>query len=384
VAVRRLAATALTRIDTEGAYANLVLPALLERSDLDERDRALVTQLVYDTTRRRRSLDWLVDRFVLTEPDPEARVLLRLGADQLAFSEVPAHAAVGATVAAAPRRLRGFVNAVLRRLADDLAANGPPDWPDLATRLSYPDWVVERLAADLGEVDAAAALEAMDEPGRVHRRPDGYVQDLASQWVVEAVGARPGELVADLCSAPGGKATGLAAAGARVVAVDQGRTRVGLVAGNVARLGYADRVHVVRGDAAAPPLRVGAFDRVLVDAPCSGLGVLGRRPDARWRVSAEAVAELAALQRRLVEAAVGLVRPGGLLTYSVCTMTHAETLGVDEYLADRFADLVPLDPPGPPWRRRGRGAQLLPQDAGTDGMFVLRLELPEPPRPTPG
>jgi 16S rRNA (cytosine967-C5)-methyltransferase len=131
-------------------------------------------------------------------------------------------------------------------------------------------------------------------------------------------------------------------------------------------------VVAVTADGARPPWREGAFDRVLVDAPCSGLGTLRRRPDLRWRIETDAVGRLAGLQRRLLAAAAGLVRPGGTLVYSVCTLTAAETTGVDEWLATTRPDLVPTAPPAEPWRRWGRGAMLLPQAAGTDGMCLFR------------
>lgn len=368
VPARRVAVDALVRID-EGAYANLVLPLLLERSGLDRRDRAFVTELVYGTTRMRRACDWLVDRFVDRPLEPEVRALLRLGAYQLAFLGTPPHASVSATVDVAPKRARGLVNAVLRRLARERA----PRWPDPATRLSYPDWVVHRLAADLGADVAQAALEQMNVAPPVTERADGYVQDAASQEVAAYVGAAAGERVADLCSAPGGKATAMASGGpALVVAADLSPTRARLVAGNAGRLDL-DNVAVVVADAALPPLRPGGFDRVLLDAPCSGLGVLRRRPDARWRIQPDDVDRLAALQRRLLDGAAALVRPGGVLVYSVCTLTGAETVEVDRWLASAHPELVPVEPPGPPWTPLGRGARLLPQDAGTDGMFAVGL-----------
>jgi 16S rRNA (cytosine967-C5)-methyltransferase len=132
-------------------------------------------------------------------------------------------------------------------------------------------------------------------------------------------------------------------------------------------------VATVVADGTAPPLRPGAADRVLVDAPCSGLGVLRRRPDARWRIRQEDLARLTVLQRRLLDAAAALVRPGGTLVYSVCTLTLAETAATDRWLADAHPDLLPLPPPGDPWAPAGRGALLLPQAAGTDGMYLLRL-----------
>jgi 16S rRNA (cytosine967-C5)-methyltransferase len=364
---RAVALDVLDRIDGEGAYANLALPAALDRSGLDGRDRGFATDLVYGTTRMRRACDFLVDRFLARPVEPGVRNALRLGAYQLVFAGVAPHAAVGETVAVAPRKARGLVNAVLRRVAET-----PVNWPDDATRLSVPDWVAELLAADLGPGDAAAALAAMNEPATVAERPDGYVQDPASQQVAEAVGVAPGERVLDVCAAPGGKATALAAAGGWVVAADARPGRAGLVAANAARLRLGDRVAVVAADGTAPPWRPGSFDRVLVDAPCSGLGTLRRRADLRWRVEPEAVERLAALQGRLLAAAADLVRPGGALVYAVCTLTAAESTGVDAGLASGRPDLVPADPPGGPWRPWGRGAILLPQAAGTDGMCLFR------------
>jgi 16S rRNA (cytosine967-C5)-methyltransferase len=260
------------------------------------------------------------------------------------------------------------VNAVLRRVAEA----GPPRWPDPPTRLSYPDWVVRRLAADLGPAAAEAALERMNQAPAVTEREDGYVQDLASQWVAEAVGAQPGEVIADLCAAPGGKATLMAEAGPRlVVAGDLQPHRVELLRHNVQRLGLQN-VAPMTADARCPPLR--PVDRVLVDAPCSGLGVLRRRPDARWRIEEADVDRLARLQRELLAAATEILRPGGVLAYSVCTLTRAETEDVDGWLAEAYPSFVALPPPGEPWAPVGRGARLLPQEADTDGMYLLRLQ----------
>ena len=363
---RALALDALGRID-EGAYANLVLPGMLDHSNLPERDRGFVTELVYGTTRMRRACDFLVDRFVMRPLDGPTRNALRLGAYQLHFLQTPAHAAVSATVDVAPKRSAGLVNAVLRKVA-----SAPVQWPDDATRLSYPDWIVERLVEDLGAEDAIGALEQMDRNPEVTTRADGYVQDLASQWVAEAVGAQAGERVADTCAGPGGKATAMASTGAWVAASDAQPGRAGLVADNATKL--RSDVAVVAADGRRPAWRPASFDRVLVDAPCSGLGVLRRRPDARWRATAEDVTRLAGLQRELVDAAVELVRPGGVLVYSVCTLTADETLGLDDWLAAAHASLTPLSPPeGRGWRPHGRGAILLPQVAGTDGMFLLRV-----------
>lgn len=372
------------RIETEGAYANLVLGPMLAECGLDGRDRGMVTEMVYGTTRMRRSCDWLIDRFVLSELEPRVRSVLRLGAYQLTYMRVPAHAAVSATVDLAPGRARGLVNAVLRRVAshpvDEAAPPESGGWPDVATRLSYPDWIVDRLTTEMGTTLTIAALEAMNRPAAVHEREDGYVQDLASQAVVKSIAVEPGALVVDVCAAPGGKATALAERGARVIAADVRPSRTGLIAENVARLGLDDLISVVAADGRHLPIGAGTVDVALVDAPCSGLGSLRRRADARWRIKESDVARLVVLQRELVEAALVLVRPGGQLVYSVCTMVADETLGLDLYLADHHPELVP-EAPGDTWEPHGRGGRLLPTDDGSDGMACFRYRVPPAVQP---
>ena len=368
---RALAHQALVRIETQGAYANLVLPAPLDRSGLAPADRRLVTELVYGTTRMRRACDHLIDPWLLRDVEPEVRCALQLGTYQLAFADVARHAAVSTTVEAVRGPGRKLVNAVLRRVADRLETN-PPEWPDDATRLSYPDWIVARLGDDLGEAAALGALETMNTAASATVREDGYTQDRASQLVASLVDVQPGDLVVDLCAAPGGKATALAAAGAAlVVAADLSPARVGLVVENRDRLGAAAIAPLV-ADAGRPPLRPGCADRVLLDAPCSGLGALRRRADARWRIDPAAVERLADLQRHLLVAAAALVKPGGLLVYAVCTLTRAE--GPDVVTGAGLDGFELLPPPGQPWTEvaDGPGAWLLPQTEGTDGMYVVR------------
>ncbi len=366
-----MARDALLRIDETDAYANLVLPPMLARSGLDERDRRFVTELVYGATRMRRSLDTAIAPHARRDLDPTVQAILRLGAYQLLFANVPAHAAVSTSVSVAPKRAQGFVNAVLRRVAE----HGMPESTDAASRLSYPDWIVRRLIDDLGEDDAIGALEAMNRPSRPHERADGYIQDPASGWVAGLADVQSGHRVADVCAAPGGKATAMAhlVGDGVVVAGDVRPARTRRIAENATSTGTHAQVSPIVADAHRPPLRPRGFDRVLVDAPCSGLGVLHRRPDARWRIEPDAVATLASNSWRLLQSAAPLVGPTGMLVYSVCTITRAETIDVGEWAVDQLDGFVALPPPGGPWHPHGPGAILLPQIAGTDGMFVLRM-----------
>ena len=295
---RGLALQALIAIEA-GARANVILPELLGASALDERDRRLATELVYGTCRMRRACAWLVDRHVKARStgkrrtraqgrssspseglDPDIRSALHLGAYQLGWTRIPARAAVGATVEEVRGPGRSMVNAVLRRVADDLAgglagglAEGPGRWPDVGTELSYPDWVVDVLESDLGEEDARAALEAMNRPPTVSVRPDGYIQDPASQMVAQYVASLAGGgPILDMCAAPGGKATALAGTSVAernpsltgsethavplrfVVAADVSEARSQVVARNAADVGCTSLATVV-ADGASPPWR---------------------------------------------------------------------------------------------------------------------------------
>ena len=372
----------------------------------------------------------------LPELDAPVRAALRLGAYQL-ISGVAPHAAVSATVGALAgwstpglvRRAAPYANAVLRRVA----ALGPAwPWPTgddsdaVAVRTSHPRWLVELLRRDFGE-EADAILAAANTAPAVTLRPnplrttpealaaeltEGHEatgeqveacrlvpgallvrgvgdlarlpavaegratpQDQASQAVAAAVGARPGERILDLAAAPGGKATALAEAmgdDGLVVASDLRPGRAARVREAALRLGLRC-IQTVVADGRHAPLAGEGFDRVLLDAPCSGLGVLRRRPEARWRLDPADIDQLAALQQELLTAAAAQVRPGGLLAYCVCTLTREETLDIDDWITDTLPSMTPVAGPGAPWRPHGRGALLLPSDAGTDGMFLLLL-----------
>ncbi|MFN8036037.1 MAG: 16S rRNA (cytosine(967)-C(5))-methyltransferase RsmB [Acidimicrobiia bacterium] len=426
---RELALDVLVRVE-RGAYSNVALPVALRRSGLEDRDRAFVTDLVYGTLREQRTLDWFVARVSsrsVDALDPAVRAAVRLGAYQLRHGVAP-HAAVSATVDAAGRsaaRSRGFVNAVLRALARaaDWSVPGGETVEALGVRTSHPDWIVAELVSTFGRDGAERVLDAdnlapavtlrvrrgvpvdavarelatagadvtrgrlvpealvvrgIGDPATLPAVAEGRAtpQDQASQSVVALVGARSGERMLEVAAAPGGKATGLAESvgpEGHVVALDVHPARLALVAAAARRLALAN-VSAMAADGRALPVRAGRFDRVLLDAPCSGLGVLRRRAEARWRVQRDDVQTLASLQRDLLRAASGAVRPGGRLVYSVCTLTRAETLGVDEWAGDELLELDALEPPGPPWRPWGRGAVLMPDAAGTDGMFVLVFE----------
>jgi 16S rRNA (cytosine967-C5)-methyltransferase len=241
-------------------------------------------------------------------------------------------------------------------------------WASSAAALSYPDWIHDRLTVELGEPDGIAAMDRMNRPPSVTVRSDGYVQDRASTWVAESVEAISGETVVDLCAAPGGKATAVAASGATVLAADVRESRVGLVASNAARFASEGLVLPIVADGQRPPVAPRCVDAVLIDAPCSGLGALRRRPDARWRIDERALSELTRVQQRLLNSGADLVRPGGRLVYSVCTLTAAESID----LTTPAGFEVDTRPPPGEWRPFGHGWRILPQDHDTDGMVLIR------------
>jgi 16S rRNA (cytosine967-C5)-methyltransferase len=419
---REVALEAIKRVVDEGAYSNVVIPSLLVRSALGRADRAFATELSYGTLRRLLILDRQVEnaaRRSTRQISSSALHALRLGAYQLLFMRTPAHAAVSETVSLVGPQERGFVNAVLRRISTEGLAALPTSGDarvEAATGLS--SWAVAELRKVVGEEAEVAAgalaeratlslrvngcattpeeVEAVFAGSGVEARAGGldpdcilvdggapselpgfdlgwfWVQDQASSFVAKTLDPRPGEKVLDLCAAPGGKTMAAACAvepGGLVVAADVNPARARLIATQAARLGL--RPKIVVQDALTSALR-GTFDRVLVDAPCSGLGSARRRPELLWRVRREGVGALAARQLAIMEAALAFLKPGGRLVYSVCTYPRAETDAVaDELLAGR-PDLHPVTtqgPDGPAARHR-----LWPHRHGTDGMFVAAFE----------
>jgi 16S rRNA (cytosine967-C5)-methyltransferase len=404
---RRAAFEVVRRVFEDEAYADRALPAAVE--GLDARDRALAQRLAYGTVQRVRTLDHAIEtlgRRPVRKLDAPVRAALRLGAYQLGYVEgVARYAAVNESVelvrVAGLARAVAFANAVLRRIADGigpLLAALPEGTPtEAALRNSYPDWVAETWWRELGAEEAVALMRAQNEPlptvvrlvrGEIEGTPDPDVpgawivdridqealaegriwpQSRASQLAGLAAGAREGERTLDVCAAPGGKATQLAG---EVVAVEVHPGRARELRANVRRLG-ASNVRVVESDALALAPELTGFDRALVDAPCSGLGVLASRPDLRWR--AEPLPEL---QLALMRAAAERVRPGGTLVYAVCTINRAENedvvdaagLEVDASLGDEW----------PQFRHPSRPEFLLtlPHRHATSGFFVARLRVP--------
>lgn len=404
---RAAAFEVIRRVFEDEAYADRALRTAA--ATLDERDRALARQLAYGTVQRTRTLDYLIEtigRRPVRRLDDPVRAALRLGAFQLAFLDgVPRYAAVNESVELVRRarleRAVPFANAVLRRLADEgrLCVEALPEstWQEAALRHSYPDWVAETWWRDLGAEGALALMRAQNEAaptvvrlvrGEIDGVPDPDVpgawhvervdesalaegrvwpQSTGSQLAGMCVGSVAGERVLDLCAAPGGKATMLAG---DVVAVEANEARARELELNIRRLG-ASNVQVVCADGRDLPPELTDFDRALVDAPCSGLGVLAARPDLRWRSQ-----PLPELQLELLRAAAARVRPGGTVVYSVCTVNRDEAeavvdasgLAVDESLAETW----------PQFRHPTRPdlLQTLPHLHGTSGFFIARLLVP--------
>jgi 16S rRNA (cytosine967-C5)-methyltransferase len=397
-AARRAAYEVVLRVFEDYAYADRVLATAAAK--LDRRDRALAQQIAYGTVQRVRALDHGIDalgRRPVRKLDPPVRASLRLGAYQLGYLHIPVHAAVNESVelvrAARLERAVPFTNAVMRRLSGGLREllDSLPEGP---LKESYPDWVYETWARDWGVEEAAALMRAQNEPAEtvvrlVRGEIEGEPTDVPGAWRVArvdeqalaegriwpqsrgsqlaglAVGSQAGERVLDLCAAPGGKATMLAG---EVVAVELHEGRARELEENVRRLG-ATNVRVVNADGLALPPDLAGFDRALVDAPCSGLGVLAARPDLRWRAQ-----PLPELQLALLRAAAERVKAGGTIVYSVCTLNADENEAV--------VDATGLEPDDlgrewPEFRHPKRPEFLLttPHRHGTSGFFVARLRV---------
>lgn len=423
---RQAALEALARV-REGELGDRALDAATE--GLDARDRAWTQELVYGTFRLRGRLDHIVDSFArdgAESLDPTVLDVLRLGAYQLLeMGSVPAYAAISESVElvrmAGVPRAAGLVNGILQNLRRRPEIRYPDFEADpaghLATWGSHPRWLVERWIGRWGPAQARVLVEANNRRPELYIRPLGVsvdeararlraaeieahpvefapdslhvpapapvadvltavpavVQDPAAALVVRYAEIPDGATVLDACAAPGGKALGLAERAGKVVAADLSRRRMRRVVQNAGRLGWEDRMGVVVADGRQPPFR--PADAVLLDAPCTGTGTLRRHPDGRWRVTPDDLDVLVRLQDELIAAAAELVRPGGLLVYSTCSLEREENeVRVEQFLASRPGWV--LEPPaGVDASVLDEAGRLcvLPQRHGVDGAFAARL-----------
>jgi 16S rRNA (cytosine967-C5)-methyltransferase len=391
---RAVAYEVVRRVFEEDAYADRAFRAAA--GGLDPRDRAFAMQLAFGTVQRARTLDHAIEtlgRRPVRKLDPPVLAALRLGAYQLGFmGSVPVHAAVNESVelvrAARLERAVAFTNAVLRRLSEGigplLKGLGEATPAEAALKHSYPDWIAETWWHEWGPEEALGLMRAQNEPPETAiRTPEGplVLDEIPTAWIKEgrawpqsrgsqlagrAVGAQPGERILDLCAAPGGKATQLAEVAAEVVAVEKHPGRARELEENAARLG-ATNLRVVHADALELPPGLDGFDRVLVDAPCSGLGVLNSRPDLRWRAE-----PLPGLQIELVRTALERVKRGGSVTYSVCTIHRIENEDVVEAVG---AEVDDLGSEFPEFRHphEPRFLLTLPHVHRTSGFFIANL-----------
>ena len=435
---RALAARVLERVESDQAWADLTLDAELAREPVGPRDAALATEIVYGSLRWQRYLDWILaphSRRRLVELDARVRVVLRMTAYQLVFLErIPPFAAVNDAVTLVRER-RGrraeYTNAVLRsftrRGVREREPAPPRDPVDaLAVRCSFPTWLAARWAERYGAAEAETLMRALNarppvtlrtntlrlsreslaarlaseddvvteptayapeglvagragEPGAWRAFADGacVAQDEASMLVGRLVEPRPGEIVVDACAAPGTKTTHLAQLmenRGHILAVDPHPGRLTRVAEAAARLGITivETLPLTAQEAAAT--RASTCDAVLVDAPCSNLGVLRRNPEVKWRRHADDLSRAAARQRAILAAAATMLRPGGRLVYATCSLEPEE----NDDVVDAFLAGAPRfrrdSPPDFPVRPDAAGVvRIRPDRHGTDGFTAVRL-----------
>ncbi len=416
---RSCAFVVLRRVFEQGAYADRALQS--EAHELDARDRALAMRLAYGAVQRKGTLDHLIEAMAarpIAQLDPQVLAALRLGLYELLYLRgAPDHAVVADAVELAKTTGRGghgLVNAVLRRatregpallasLSDDIPANA-------AVKHSHPEWIARLWWEELGAEDACALMAADNEPAELalrantlrttvpelarelpvashvdERLPEALVlegpfdlygsplfssgavlaQSRAAMLVARALDPQPGERVLDLCAAPGGKSTHLAALmrnQGEVVAIERNPRRAAELQRTAARL-HATCVRVELADAAVAREGEAPFDRVLVDPPCSGLGTLQARPDLRWRVTPESIREMALIQRSILAAGAAVLRPGGVLVYSTCTISPIENERQILAFLDSHPDFTQAEPP----------LVTLPHRDHTAGFFIARL-----------
>jgi len=436
--VRETAAEILDRVERSGSWASRLLETHEQRFP-DRRDRALLHETVLGVLRRKRVLDAALQQASnrpLADLDGLVLATLRVGAYALvSLDRVPDHAAVSTAVDSIRTRkpwAAGYVNGVLRRVARHgpdafLARPVERSVADWSVWSSNPDWWVERLVERSGWDATIALLEANNRPARTTLRPNVaristerlaasltergcrtrpgrvvhdslrvfsgspgdalstglcWVQDEASQLVSVLVAAKPGMHVLDVCAAPGGKTMHLAnlvGPRGRVVAIDRHAGRMKRLVRNVERCALDQVIPLLADMTAAPPLAT-RFDRILVDAPCSGTGTLRRHPEIRWRLTPETIKLISLRQEGLLERAAGLLAEGGRLVYSVCSMEPEEGEQVVASFLDRFSEFSPVDLaaelplPARPLVGKDRFVRTDPSRDELDGFFAAALE----------
>ncbi len=405
-----------------GKYTNLEVGTVLSRMQMSEADRGLYTALVYGVTERLITLDYMIaflSKRALSALDEEVVCALRLGLYQLAFMDrIPPHAAVSQSVALTPAKGRGFVNALLRTFVRGGCTVPLPEGNEteaLSVRYSVPtplctafiEWfgtdTAEKLfAAFLKKEDAALRINTLHHSTQeVAQRLDGvisgvcdacvktssfvgvlsgveagdwFVQDEASALCARVVGAHPGETVVDVCAAPGGKSFAVAMEmenQGRIYAFDLHGNKLSLIQRGAAKLGISI-LETEERDARNPKKSlIGQADRVLCDAPCSGLGVIGKKPDIKYK-EMDTIIRLPEVQYSVLVGAAAYVRPGGTLVYSTCTLNPAENEGVTERFLTEHSEFEPF-----PFFFAGAeqsALTLLPHIHGTDGFYICRMQ----------
>ncbi len=433
---RELAYTALFKMDRAGSYSNLTLDAVLENQNPSDADRRLASELFYGVLERKLTLDYTLSRYMkqkLEKLDAEVRIALELGVYQLLYlTGIPQSAAVNESVNLIKRSRKksaaGFVNGVLRSFLRDGCRVVLPegDWltktsvetgmpPEilLLWERDYSRETAQKLAEScLGRpplhfrvnplrASAEEAVEMLQKDG-VTAKPDskipnclevensgsisrlkafqqGFVtvQDSASQLCALAVGAEPGERVFDLCAAPGSKSFVMAQEmknQGEILSFDLYEARAGLIGQGAKRLGLSI-IQPKTGDASKYDPQLGMADRVLCDVPCSGLGIIRRKPEIRWKTSEE-IAALPPIQRSILDNAAQYVKPGGTLVYSTCSLNREENEAVVQWFLEKHPEMEPAFFPEPVSGTLGKGqwmATLMPMD-GFDGFFIARMQ----------
>jgi 16S rRNA (cytosine967-C5)-methyltransferase len=441
---RQLAFLALRDIHRRGAFTDVALDRVLRTTKLNSADRRLVTDLVYGTVRRSRSLDALIDQLgkkKAHQQPPDLRTILHIGLYQLRYQErIPPSAAVNTTVELAKENgfkgLAGVVNGLLRQYERLATSSGEPlqlpvePVERLGVLHSFPDWIIQIWLEQLGveeteqlcewfnqsptidlrvntlrvsieDVETAMqsagvdvrrvpqlpqALRVVGGTGAIQQLPgfsEGWwtIQDSSAQLVSHLLNPQRGDVVIDACAAPGGKTTHIAelmADEGKIWACDAKASRLKKLKENAQRL-QLKSIQICTGDSRNFSQFTNSADSVLLDAPCSGLGTLHRRPDIRWRITPETVHELSILQGELLEQAATWVKPGGVLVYATCTLHPQENEGVIQPFLERHPHWQ-IEPPAPhsplsAFSMPQGWIKVLPHQHQMDGFFMVRLKL---------